>query len=184
MRLVTLPLFLSVAVGEITPGATVQKGPAASRQEVYAGRPPSSHTSHVSATCVNTLSSFPLLLPPFLNLPPLAFLFSLPLSPSSLPLLLPYTEQLSSIPEFAQLGPLFRSSDKPTELTESETEYVVNCVKHVFSKHIVFQVCLSVRLLTGVAYVPVCVEIEDCSVAYNVVQTHCCIESGVLPHSL
>ena len=26
------------------------------------------------------------------------------------------------------------------ELTESETEYVVNCVKHVFNDHIVFQV--------------------------------------------
>jgi len=50
-------------------------------------------------------------------------------------------EQLASIPEFSQLGPLFRSSDKPVELTESETEYVVRCVKHVFSKHMVFQVC-------------------------------------------
>ena len=49
-------------------------------------------------------------------------------------------EQLSSVPEFADLGPLFKSSDKPVELTESETEYVVRCVKHTFNKHIVFQV--------------------------------------------
>ena len=49
-------------------------------------------------------------------------------------------EQLSAIPEFADLGPLFKSSDKAVELTESETEYVVRCVKHTFSKHIVFQV--------------------------------------------
>ena len=52
-----------------------------------------------------------------------------------------YAEQLAAISEFAHLGPLFKSSTKPTELTESETEYVVNCVKHTFSKHVVFQVC-------------------------------------------
>ncbi|XP_046840338.1 coatomer subunit gamma-2-like [Xenia sp. Carnegie-2017] len=50
-----------------------------------------------------------------------------------------YAEQLAAIPEFANLGPLFKSSAKPLELTESETEYVVNCVKHVFNDHIVFQ---------------------------------------------
>ncbi|KAK2553926.1 Coatomer subunit gamma-2 [Acropora cervicornis] len=50
-----------------------------------------------------------------------------------------YAEQLAAIPQFATLGPLFRSSPKPVELTESETEYVVNCVKHVFNDHIVFQ---------------------------------------------
>ena len=49
-------------------------------------------------------------------------------------------EQLAAIPQFSKLGPLFRSSPKPVELTESETEYVVNCVKHVFNDHIVFQV--------------------------------------------
>ena len=51
-------------------------------------------------------------------------------------------EVLSSIPEVAKLGPLFRSSDKPQDLTESETEYVVKCVKHAFANHIVFQVCV------------------------------------------
>ena len=49
-------------------------------------------------------------------------------------------EQLSAIPEFAKLGPLFKSSDKPVELTESETEYVVRCIKHTFLDYIVFQV--------------------------------------------
>ena len=47
-----------------------------------------------------------------------------------------------AIPQFSKLGALFRSSPKPVELTESETEYVVNCVKHVFNDHIVFQVSL------------------------------------------
>ena len=44
------------------------------------------------------------------------------------------------MPEIAKLGPLFKSSDKPSDLTESETEYVVQCVKHTFAEHIVFQV--------------------------------------------
>jgi len=50
-----------------------------------------------------------------------------------------YAEQLSRIPELASLGPLFKSSNLPVELTESETEYVVRCVKHTFANHIVFQ---------------------------------------------
>ncbi|KAI9008863.1 adaptin N terminal region-domain-containing protein [Phycomyces nitens] len=50
-----------------------------------------------------------------------------------------YAEKLAMIPEFASFGPLFKSSSKPVELTESETEYVVHCVKHTFENHIVFQ---------------------------------------------
>ena len=50
------------------------------------------------------------------------------------------TEQLSAVPQFANLGPLFKSSAMPLELTESETEYSVRCVKHMFPHHIVFQV--------------------------------------------
>lgn len=42
------------------------------------------------------------------------------------------------IPEFADLGPLFRSS-KPVQLTEAEVEYVVACTKHVFAEHVVLQ---------------------------------------------
>jgi coatomer protein complex subunit gamma len=51
-----------------------------------------------------------------------------------------YAEQLAAIPEFASFGPLFKSSGKPIELTESETEYVVHCIKHTYNEHIVFQV--------------------------------------------
>ncbi|RUP50466.1 coatomer subunit gamma [Jimgerdemannia flammicorona] len=50
-----------------------------------------------------------------------------------------YAQLLQDIPEFAAFGPLFKSSVVPIELTESETEYVVRCVKHVFAEHIVFQ---------------------------------------------
>ena len=49
-----------------------------------------------------------------------------------------YVEQLSKVPEFANLGPLFKSSI-PVELTESETEYVVQCIKHTFAGHFVLQ---------------------------------------------
>jgi coatomer subunit gamma len=51
-----------------------------------------------------------------------------------------YSQQLEQIPDIAAFGALFKSSVKPVELTESETEYVVSCVKHIFNEHIVFQV--------------------------------------------
>lgn len=50
-----------------------------------------------------------------------------------------FAEQLAAIPEFSNLGPLFKSSTTPVELTEQETEYVVRCIKHTFSHYIVFQ---------------------------------------------
>ncbi len=43
---------------------------------------------------------------------------------------------LYAIPELAALGRVFRST-RPVPLTESETEYVVQCVKHVFEDHLV-----------------------------------------------
>ncbi|KAL9391471.1 hypothetical protein Peur_015391 [Populus x canadensis] len=49
-----------------------------------------------------------------------------------------YERLLSSIPEFSNFGKLFKSS-APVELTEAETEYAVNVVKHVFDRHVVFQ---------------------------------------------
>ncbi|XP_010516946.1 PREDICTED: coatomer subunit gamma [Camelina sativa] len=49
-----------------------------------------------------------------------------------------YERILSSIPEFATFGKLFKSSS-PVELTEAETEYSVNVVKRIFESHVVFQ---------------------------------------------
>lgn len=49
-----------------------------------------------------------------------------------------YAEQLMQIPELKEYGTLLKSS-VPVELTESETEYVVTAVKHVFKEHIVIQ---------------------------------------------
>jgi coatomer protein complex subunit gamma len=49
-----------------------------------------------------------------------------------------YADQLAQIPQFATFGRLYKTSPA-VELTESETEYVVSCVKHIFPEHIVFQ---------------------------------------------
>ncbi|OVA04518.1 Clathrin/coatomer adaptor [Macleaya cordata] len=49
-----------------------------------------------------------------------------------------YEKILSSIPEFSSFGKLFKSS-APVELTEAETEYAVNVVKHIYDGHVVFQ---------------------------------------------
>jgi len=43
-----------------------------------------------------------------------------------------------AIPELAEFGRAFRSSP-PVMLTENETEYVVQCTKHIFQNHIVLQ---------------------------------------------
>lgn len=45
---------------------------------------------------------------------------------------------LYEIPELATFGRAFRSS-APVQLTESESEYVVQCIKHIFTNHIVLQ---------------------------------------------
>merc|ERR1711872_115020 len=51
-----------------------------------------------------------------------------------------FVEKLAAVPELQQLnmGPLFRSS-QPVELTESETEYTVACIKHIYPGHVVLQ---------------------------------------------
>ncbi|KIP11750.1 hypothetical protein PHLGIDRAFT_17901 [Phlebiopsis gigantea 11061_1 CR5-6] len=50
-----------------------------------------------------------------------------------------YAQQLAEVPEFAAYGAVLSSSTKPAQLTESETEYQVSVVKHIFREHIVFQ---------------------------------------------
>ncbi|CAL5872691.1 uncharacterized protein PFLUO_LOCUS6958 [Penicillium psychrofluorescens] len=49
-----------------------------------------------------------------------------------------YADQLMQYPEFKAYGNLLKSSI-PAELSESETEYVVTCIKHIFKEHIVLQ---------------------------------------------
>ncbi|CAA7387861.1 unnamed protein product [Spirodela intermedia] len=49
-----------------------------------------------------------------------------------------YQTLLSAIPEFSLFGKVFKSS-AAVELTEPETEYSVNAVKHVYDGHVVIQ---------------------------------------------
>lgn len=49
-----------------------------------------------------------------------------------------YAQQLGTVPEFSSYGGVLKSS-ATVELTESETEYVVSAVKHLFKEHIVLQ---------------------------------------------
>ncbi len=49
-----------------------------------------------------------------------------------------YSQQLMRIPEMKTYGSLLKSSPV-VELTESETEYVVSVIKHIFKEHIVLQ---------------------------------------------
>jgi coatomer subunit gamma len=49
-----------------------------------------------------------------------------------------YTEIFSRIPELKAYGDVLKSSNV-VELTESETEYVVTVVKHIFKEHVVLQ---------------------------------------------
>ncbi|CAN0310216.1 unnamed protein product, partial [Scytosiphon promiscuus] len=46
------------------------------------------------------------------------------------------------VPELASLGRVFRST-APVELTESETEYVVRCVKHIMDGYVVLDFTIS-----------------------------------------
>jgi len=63
-----------------------------------------------------------------------------PVAPSAAEKASAYAEQLAAVPEFAEYGAIFNSSATPAQLTESETEYQVSCVKHIFKEHVVFQV--------------------------------------------
>lgn len=49
-----------------------------------------------------------------------------------------YKEELEAVTEFADFGPLFKSS-KVSTLTEAETEYSVTYVKHIYANHCVVQ---------------------------------------------
>ena len=49
-----------------------------------------------------------------------------------------YADELLSIEQFKEFGNLINSS-KPIPLTESEAEFVVHAVKHIFKDHVVFQ---------------------------------------------
>ncbi|KAK9473129.1 adaptin N terminal region-domain-containing protein [Dipodascopsis tothii] len=49
-----------------------------------------------------------------------------------------FAAQLAAVPELQAFGPVVHSS-KPVSLTESETEYVISGVKHLYKEHLVLQ---------------------------------------------
>jgi coatomer subunit gamma len=67
---------------------------------------------------------------------------SIPLEPTSQK----YAQTLCQVPEFKDFGAVLKSSFKPVQLTEQETEYAVTAIKHIFQEHIVFQVPNSRRV--------------------------------------
>ncbi|PAN50733.1 hypothetical protein PAHAL_9G542100 [Panicum hallii] len=72
-----------------------------------------------------------------------------------------YQKMLSSIPEFAGFGRLFKSSE-PVELTEAETEYAVNVVKHIYDSYVVLQYnCTNTIEEQLLEDVTVCVDASD-----------------------
>lgn len=63
-----------------------------------------------------------------------------------------FAEKLSEVEELKGIpGILFKSSES-VELTESETEYVIKCVKHSFNNHLVLQVYLKIFVLLLLFY--------------------------------
>ncbi|KAH3673144.1 hypothetical protein WICMUC_003867 [Wickerhamomyces mucosus] len=49
-----------------------------------------------------------------------------------------YLQELASIPEFESYGPVLHTSSI-VELTEKETEFIVDSIKHIFKEHVVLQ---------------------------------------------
>eukprot|EP01132_Coremiostelium_polycephalum_P004659 gene4659-5821_t len=81
-----------------------------------------------------------------------------------------FASQLNQIPQFATYGKLLKSSEV-VELTETETEYVVKCIKHIFKDHIVFQyICtntLNVQRLDDVFVKMVPTDPKNANVKYD-----------------
>ncbi|TVU47821.1 hypothetical protein EJB05_07430 [Eragrostis curvula] len=72
-----------------------------------------------------------------------------------------YHKMLSSIPEFSGFGKLFKSTE-PVELTEAETEYAVNVVKHIYDSYVVLQYnCTNTIQEQLLENVTVCVDATD-----------------------
>ncbi|KAJ7269253.1 adaptin N terminal region-domain-containing protein [Mycena haematopus] len=81
-----------------------------------------------------------------------------------------YAETLAAVPAFASYGPILNSSAKPLPLTESETEYQVTCVKHIFKEHIVFQFNVSNTLPdTVLEQVTMAMQTEDAGLTQDFV---------------
>jgi len=86
----------------------------------------------------------------------------------------PYLEVFSMIPEFGNLGPLFRST-QPVQLTEEESEYQVNYVKHIYPRHVIFQFNVTNNMEDQ--------QLENVSVAMNLQHTSGWEEELLVPEA-
>ncbi|KAF8211750.1 adaptin N terminal region-domain-containing protein [Mycena galopus ATCC 62051] len=81
-----------------------------------------------------------------------------------------YAETLAGVSSFASYGPILNSSARPLPLTESETEYQVTCVKHIFKEHVVFQFNVSNTLPdTVLEQVTMAMQTEDAGLTQDFV---------------
>lgn len=83
-----------------------------------------------------------------------------------------YQQQLMRIPEMKSYGSLLKSSPV-VELTESETEYVVSVIKHIFKEHVVLQYEVKNTLLDTV--------LEDVSVVATPAEEEELEEDFIIP---
>jgi len=79
--------------------------------------------------------------------------------------------QLYKVPELAAFGKVHHSTEA-VELTESETEYVVSCVKHVMIEHIVLEFVIK-NTIAEQLLINTCINLEstDSAETYNVLET-------------
>ena len=91
-----------------------------------------------------------------------------------------FEETLNTIPEFANLGPLFKSCE-PVDLVEKETEYTIACIKHIFGSHVVFQFNMTNTIEEQI--------LEDVSVSMDLAEAEgfeevCTIPATKLPYGV
>jgi len=91
-----------------------------------------------------------------------------------------FEETLSTIPEFSDLGPLFKSC-APVDLVEKDTEYTITCIKHVFASSVVFQFNMTNTIEEQV--------LEDVSVSMDLAEAEtyaevCTIPATKLPYGV
>jgi coatomer protein complex subunit gamma len=85
-----------------------------------------------------------------------------------------YQQELLKIPEMSSYGSVLKSSSV-VELTESETEYVVTVVKHIFKEHIVLQYEVKNTLADTV--------LEDVSIVATPTEEEELVEDFIIPAS-
>ncbi|KAK7043055.1 coatomer subunit gamma [Paramarasmius palmivorus] len=88
-----------------------------------------------------------------------------------------YAQQLAKVPEFASYGPVLNSSATPVQLTESETEYQVTWVKHIFKERVVFQNTLPDTVIERVEALHILITYTSYLALFPIYSHHACLPS-------